>query len=396
MKWLVEDCENPSAPVGNRLDAVTRSRSVFAANPFVKKAVLFGSFARGEQKDSSDVDFFLGLDPSCTSSDYLSMLDSLASALGRDVDVTVRLNGATDRFIENLKTEGVLIYFRDLGPVRATRGACHLPPSPRRVPLERTRDDRRAHGPERQQESPGYVDDRAEDREEALYAGLVRPRYAGAPRAYQFLSQHGSSPCRDACVCGERLSVNPMISARADIAAAARPMEKAGEVYGLEWVRIQPTLGKPQRMQRHILPAPPGATRWLNRARQRAQAGQTPSSVGGLRQHPVGKHHLDELVFGIPRGVDLALIGVHVAVEPDDQLAALRLVLAHPDQLIDGHVGAVARGVIPRELPAELQGAPLVQAGSSIPISFRSSGDDHLRYGISSYWRATLRYSSGL
>lgn len=192
-----------------------------------------------------------------------------------------------------------------------------LPPSPRRVPLERTRDDRRAHGPERQQESPGYVDDRAEDREEALYAGLVRPRYAGAPRAYQFLSQHGSSPCRDACVCGERLSVNPMISARADIAAAARPMEKAGEVYGLEWVRIQPTLGKPQRMQRHILPAPPGATRWLNRARQRAQAGQTPSSVGGLRQHPVGKHHLDELVFGIPRGVDLALIGVHVAVEPD-------------------------------------------------------------------------------
>ena len=47
MKWLVEDCENPSAPVGNRLDAVTRSRSVFAANPFVKKAVLFGSFARG-------------------------------------------------------------------------------------------------------------------------------------------------------------------------------------------------------------------------------------------------------------------------------------------------------------------------------------------------------------
>lgn len=113
MKWLVEDCENPSAPVGNRLDAVTRSRSVFAANPFVKKAVLFGSFARGEQKDSSDVDFFLGLDPSCTSSDYLSMLDSLASALGRDVDVTVRLNGATHRFIENLKTEGVLIYFRD-------------------------------------------------------------------------------------------------------------------------------------------------------------------------------------------------------------------------------------------------------------------------------------------
>lgn len=167
--------------------------------------------------------------------------------------------------------------------MRVTRGVCRLPPSPRRVPLERARDDRRAHGPERQQESPGYVDDRAEGREEALYAGLVRPRYAGAPRAYQFLSQHGSSPYRDACVRGERPSVNPMISARADIAVAARPMEKAGEAYRLEWVRIQPTLGKPQRMQRHILPAagmhhdgvpaPLRATRWLNRARQRAQVG---------------------------------------------------------------------------------------------------------------------------
>lgn len=229
--------------------------------------------------------------------------------------------------------------------MRATRGVCELPPSPRRVPLERTRDDRRAHGSEGQQESPGYVDDRAEDREEALYSGLVRPRYAGTPRAYQFLSQHGSSPRRDACFCGGRLSVNPMVSARADIAAAARPMEKAGGGYRLEWVRIQPTLGKPQRMQRHILPAAgmhydgvpaaPRATRWLNRARQRAQAGQTPSSVGGLRQHPVGKHHLGELLFGIPRGVDLALIGVHVAVEPDDQLALLRLVLAHLDQLFD-------------------------------------------------------------
>ena len=120
MKWLVEDCENPSAPVGDRLAAVTRSRSVFAAYPFVKKAVLFGSFARSEQTDMSDVDFFLGLDPSCTSSDYLSMLDSLASALGRDVDVTVKLNGATDGFIEDLKMEAALIYIGDLG-----FGACN-------------------------------------------------------------------------------------------------------------------------------------------------------------------------------------------------------------------------------------------------------------------------------
>lgn len=112
MKYLVEDCEKPSVPVNTLSEAVSRSRSVFSGYPCVTKAVLFGSFSRGEQTDASDVDFFLGLDSSCTSSDYLTLLDSLASALGRDVDVTVKLKGATDRFVYNLKTEGRLIYDR--------------------------------------------------------------------------------------------------------------------------------------------------------------------------------------------------------------------------------------------------------------------------------------------
>lgn len=112
MKYLVEDCENPSVPVKTLADAVIRSRAVFSGYPCVTKAVLFGSFSRGEQTDASDVDFFLGLDSTCTSLDYLSLLDSLASTLGRDVDVTVKLKGATDRFVYNLKTEGRLIYDR--------------------------------------------------------------------------------------------------------------------------------------------------------------------------------------------------------------------------------------------------------------------------------------------
>lgn len=113
MKWLIEDCENPSARVSTLTDAVSRARSIFAACPFVKKAVLFGSFARGDQTDASDIDFFLELDDGYSSFSYLSMLDSLASALGRDVDVTVKLKGATNRFVEDLKREGRLIYIRE-------------------------------------------------------------------------------------------------------------------------------------------------------------------------------------------------------------------------------------------------------------------------------------------
>lgn len=112
MKYFVEDCENPSVPVKTLADAVIRARAVFSNYPCVVKAVLFGSFSRGEQTDASDVDFFLGLDSTCTSFDYLSLLDSLASTLGRDVDVTVKLKGATDRFVYNLKTDGRLIYDR--------------------------------------------------------------------------------------------------------------------------------------------------------------------------------------------------------------------------------------------------------------------------------------------
>lgn len=112
-KWLVEDCKTASASVNALTDAGSCAQSVFAARLFVTKAVLFGSFARGDQTDASDVDFFLGMDPTCTSSDCLSMLDSPASALGRDVDVTTKLKGATDRFVENLKTEGRLIHIRE-------------------------------------------------------------------------------------------------------------------------------------------------------------------------------------------------------------------------------------------------------------------------------------------
>ena len=75
-----------------------------------------------------------------------------------------------------------------------------------------------------------------------------------------------------------------------------------------------------------------------------------------------GEEQLDDLLFGILHGVDLALVGVHVAVEPDEQLAVIGFGLAEIDEFLDGHVGTVARIVLSGELPAELQGALLVQA----------------------------------
>lgn len=68
------------------------------------------------------------------------------------------------------------------------------------------------------------------------------------------------------------------------------------------------------------------------------------------------------MLFGIPRSIDLALVGIHVAVEPDNQITVLGFILAEIDEFINGHVGTVPRIILSRKFPAELQGALLVQA----------------------------------
>ena len=113
MKYLVEDCDTAAAPVQSFVSAAKAAANVFARYPFVRKAVLFGSFSRGDERPTSDVDFFIGVDGAPSNADYFRMLNDLASSLGRDVDVTMRLRGATERFVANLKADGRLIYVRD-------------------------------------------------------------------------------------------------------------------------------------------------------------------------------------------------------------------------------------------------------------------------------------------
>lgn len=73
---------------------------------------MFGSFVRGEQRDSSDVDLLIETDGK-DASDVMDIGFDLAEELGRDVDMLTTLRGAQSSFIENLKREGRLIYRRD-------------------------------------------------------------------------------------------------------------------------------------------------------------------------------------------------------------------------------------------------------------------------------------------
>lgn len=62
MKYLVEDCDNSAAPVQDYAEAKKVIRRVLGSHPTVRRAAIFSSFVRGEQKDSSDVDLLLQVD----------------------------------------------------------------------------------------------------------------------------------------------------------------------------------------------------------------------------------------------------------------------------------------------------------------------------------------------
>lgn len=62
MKYLVEDSDNPAPPVQDYAEAKKIVCQVLGSHPSVRQAAMFGSFVRGEQKDSSDVDPLLQVD----------------------------------------------------------------------------------------------------------------------------------------------------------------------------------------------------------------------------------------------------------------------------------------------------------------------------------------------
>ena len=111
MKYFVEDCDNPAVPVKDYNQAKKVVRRILGSHPSVRRAAMFGSFVRGEQRDSSDVDLLLQIDGK-DGSEIMDIGFDLADGLGRDADVLTTLEGAQSSFIESLQREGVRIYER--------------------------------------------------------------------------------------------------------------------------------------------------------------------------------------------------------------------------------------------------------------------------------------------
>ena len=75
----------------------------------IGKMSLFGSYARGEAKDDSDVDFYIERGRLKSLLQYFAFVDELENALHCHVDVVT--TGIEDKqFLSEIMQEGVLLY----------------------------------------------------------------------------------------------------------------------------------------------------------------------------------------------------------------------------------------------------------------------------------------------
>jgi len=74
----------------------------------VKKAALFGSFVRGEAKESSDIDILVDVDENISLLDFVGIKLDLEEVLGRKVDL-VEYGTIKPRLRERILKEQVVI-----------------------------------------------------------------------------------------------------------------------------------------------------------------------------------------------------------------------------------------------------------------------------------------------
>ena len=95
MIYTIDEVRNKTAPIAKEFG--------------VSRMSLFGSYARGEAKDSSDVDFYIDRGKLSNLLQYFAFVDELENALHCHVDVVT--TGIEDKqFLSAIMQEGVLLY----------------------------------------------------------------------------------------------------------------------------------------------------------------------------------------------------------------------------------------------------------------------------------------------
>ena len=84
----------------------------------IRKATLFGSYARGEATEESDVDFLIECDSILNMNGYLALVENFRSATGKNVDIVMAdalqsdNTRAAQRLKQHIEKDQVVIYER--------------------------------------------------------------------------------------------------------------------------------------------------------------------------------------------------------------------------------------------------------------------------------------------
>ena len=97
-----------SAPQNER----QRLRALLEQEADIRLAILFGSLAKGRETAASDIDIAIAKERPLTVADKMALIETLASALGRPVDL-VDLRTVGEPLLGRILTEGERILVRD-------------------------------------------------------------------------------------------------------------------------------------------------------------------------------------------------------------------------------------------------------------------------------------------
>lgn len=87
-----------------------KTRPIFIDYP-VRKAILFGSYAKGKETSSSDIDLFIDTNGELKGLDFVGLLEILVNTLEKDIDLIDRSHIEEDSSImKEIEKGGLVIY----------------------------------------------------------------------------------------------------------------------------------------------------------------------------------------------------------------------------------------------------------------------------------------------
>ncbi len=77
----------------------------------VNKAILFGSYVRGNASSKSDIDLYIETDGKLKGLDFVGLIEVLVDALGKEIDLIDKSHIELDSLIINeIEEKGIVIY----------------------------------------------------------------------------------------------------------------------------------------------------------------------------------------------------------------------------------------------------------------------------------------------